>query len=415
MSSPIPHNLEAEEALIGAALLRQQVVGDLAGRVDPSDFFKPLHQLAWEAMLSLHAAGQRIDIITVGASLGETSQRAELMACVNATPAVSQAKRYAEVVIEHSRRRRLLHHYSTMVQECYERSADEVLALDDPRADSLIVRQGSDGIEGLLGLPEFMRLAGEQEALGEWLLPHILRQLWRVIIVAGEGVGKATLMRFLGLCAAAGRDPWNTSESIVPRRVVYVDVENAQSTIAHQVKLAHTHIDFVAECEDRYFIWGRESGLNLRDRRVQADFESMLQEVRPEIVFAGPLYKLFRRKASDDMEQATIEMLEILDDWRVRYNFAIVLEHHAPKGGGGYREMNPFGSSALLRWPEFGITLEPIGNPLPHELTMTLEVGRFRRDREPADWPQEITRGGMGQQAAWKPRFALGRNRQGFH
>lgn len=410
----VPQDLAAEEALIGAALIRQQVVNDLVGFIDPSDFYKPSHQQFWEVMIGLHATGQAIDMVTVGAHFTEPATKEELRQCWLATPAVTQAGRYAKIIVELSRRRRLMHHYLGLYGECYEKSADEVLAMDDPRSDRLIIRNNEEGIEGLMGLGEFMAEAALHEAQGEWLLPHIVRELWRIIIVAGEGVGKATLMRFLGLCAAAGRDPWNTSQAIVPRRVLYVDVENAKSTIAHQVKLAHVHVDFVEECEDRYFIWGRESGLNLRDRRVQAEFESVLQDVRPEIVFAGPLYKLFRRKGMDDMEQATIELLEVLDDWRVRYNFAVVLEHHAPKGSGGYREMNPFGSSALMRWPEFGITLEPIGNPLPHELAMTLEVGRFRRDREPADWPAEISRGQMGQQAAWKPRFPNGRNRQGF-
>lgn len=413
MSGPIPHNIEAEEALIGAALLRQSVVGDLVGFIDFSDFYKPLHQLAWEAMVSLHATGQAIDLVTVGAFLPGPAQRQELAACINATPAVSQARRYAETIVEHSRRRRLLYHYASLAQECYERSADEVLAMDDPHADRLIAKRDAE-TEGLFGLADFMQQAAQVQAHGEWLLPHILRAKWRAIMVAGEGIGKGTLMRYLGLNAAAGRDPWNPGAPIVPRRVLYIDVENADTTIAHQVKIANVGVDFMDECEDRYFIWRREAGLNFRDRRVQAEVESVLQQVRPEIVFAGPLYKMFRRKGSDDMEQATIELLEVLDDFRTRFNFAIVLEHHAPKGGPGYRDMNPFGSSALLRWPEFGLTLEPVGNPLPHETQMTLDIGRFRRDREPADWPQQITRGNMGQQAAWSPRFALGRNRQGF-
>lgn len=413
MSQPIPHNLEAEEALIGAALLRQQVVGDLVGFIDPSDFYKPLHQLIWEEMIALHATGQPIDAVTVGSAFNAPEQRQHLLACMNATPAVSQSKRYAEAIVELSRRRRLMHHYASLTQECYERSADEVLAMDDPHADRLIARRDFE-VEGLLGLAEFMAQANVKESNGEWLLPHILRTLWRVIVVAPEGLGKGTLMRYLGLCAAAGRDPWNPAQPITPRRVLYIDVENADSTIAHQVKIAHTHVNFEDECEDRYFIWRRESGLNFRDRRVQAEVESVLQQVRPEIVFAGPLYKMFRRKGVDDMEQATIELLEVLDDFRTRFNFSLMLEHHAPKGGGGYREMNPFGSSALLRWPEFGITLEAVGNPLPHETQMVLDIGRFRRDREPADWPQQIKRGDMGQQAAWSPRFAMGRNRQGF-
>lgn len=407
-----PHSIEAEEALIGAALLRQQVVGQLAGTLDPSDFYKPFHQRVWEIMLTLHAKGAPIDQVTVGESLDD-AQRRDLLACLVGTPSVSAASRYAETIIETSRRRRLMFHYSQLADECYERSADEVLAMDDPKADRLIAARGDD-VEGLMSLAEFVAKARERADRGEWLIPHILRELHRLIIVAGEGVGKGTLMRYLGLMAACGRDPWDDQKLIVPRRVLYIDAENPESTILHQIDLAYPGMDIIGESDGRYHIWSREGGMNLRDRRTQAQIENVLQKTRPEIVFAGPLYKMFQRSASEDMEQATIELLCVLDDFRTRYNFALVMEHHAPKGNGGYRDMNPFGSSALMRWPDFGITLEPIGNPLPHELAMALEVGRFRRDREPVDWPPELRRGYPGQRAAWNARFTYGRNRQGF-
>lgn len=408
-----PHSIEAEQALIGAALLRQSIVGHLLGYVDPSDFYKPLHQLAWEQMLELHATGQPIDIVTVSQRFPGADQRADLLACQNATPAVSAAGKYADLVVETSRRRKLMAHYAELAQQCYEMSADAVMALDNPHADRLIARR-SDEVEGLFGLAQFAAMTQELVDHGEWMAPHILRRRWRAIIVAAEGIGKGTLMRYLGLNIAAGRDPWNYREFITPRRVLYIDVENSDTTILHQISVANKAVDLVAESEDRYHIWRRESGLNFRDRRVQAEVESVLQQVRPDVVFAGPLYKMFRRKSAEDMEQATIELLEVLDDFRTRFDFALVLEHHSPKGGPGYRDLTPFGSSALLRWPEFGLTLEPQGNPLPHETTMTLEIGRFRRDREPADWPQSIKRGEMGQMAAWAPRFALGRNHMGL-
>jgi hypothetical protein len=71
--------------------------------------------------------------------------------------------------------------------------------------------------------------------------------------------------------------------------------------------------------------------------------------------------------------------------------------------------MTAFGSSALLRWPEFGITFDVQGNPTPGERHLTFDVGRFRMDREPADWPATITRGAVGQRTAWTGRWPNGR------
>lgn len=410
----IPHDLGAEQSLIGAALLRQQVVESLKGIVDPGDFYTPAHQHVWAAMLDLHEVGTPVDVITVGDAVRPHGVDIALLAEAQAsTPSVSAAGRYAEIIIEASRRRKLIHHLSELAERCYDESADAVLGDIEP-ADHLIARRDAE-VKGLWNLADFMADAAVVEEQGEWLIPHILRPRWRVLLVAGEGVGKGTLMRFLGLHAAAGRDPWNPAHFTIPRRVLYIDTENPNTTISHQVRLANADVDFATECEDRYTIWHREGGLNLRDRRARAELEAVLQRVRPEIVFAGPLYKLTRRKANEDLEQATIELLEVLDDFRVRFNFAMVIEHHAPKGnGGGYREMNPFGSSALLRWPEFGITLEEEGNAQPTEDRMTLKVGRFRRDRERADWPETISRGQIGQRFAWVGRWPLGRNRHNW-
>lgn len=418
MSNRLPPNsIEAEEAFLGAALISpRQVMPNSVGTLDPSDFYQPVHQHLWSAMLAMHDTGQVIDCLTVAEATkvhGVTMEM--LLSLQNATPAISSAPRYMGIIVETSRSRRLAMHYANMVDLCYDRTADDVLAADDPEADRLIASRTVDGVPGLSELSEFLTATRKAKDVGEWLIPHIMRPRWRVIIVAGEGVGKATAMRFFGLHVAAGRDPWCPSTFITPRRVLYVDAENSDTTIAHQTKLANTAVDLEAESEGRYHIWHREAGVNLRDRRTRGEFERVLEQTRPEIVFAGPLYKMFRRKSSEDMEQATTEFVEILDDFRVRYNFGLMLEAHAPKGvNGGYRDLNPRGSAVLLGWPEFGITLEPVGNPLPDELYMNVDIGRFRRDREPADWPVSMERGKMGQRSAWSGRWPNGRNRGGL-
>lgn len=413
-----PHDLSAEESLLGAALLRPTLIGPLAGYVDAGDFYKPAHQIIWNQMLEMYAHGDPIDTVTVNNAISDVSVTSQmLMELQNATPAISNAARYAEIIVEAARLRYLLAHYTTMVEHIYGGySADRVLDEDaESRASRGIGRRKGADVKGLMTLQDFTVHARTKEVQGEWLLPHIMRPRWRCIVVAGEGTGKGTLMRYLGLHAAAGRDPWLPSSWIMPRRVLHIDAENSDTTIDHQNSLANYDVDFNTECEDRYHIWRREEGLNVRDRRTQAEFEAVLQEVRPDIVFAGPLYKFTRRHRSEDLEQGTLEMLEVLDDFRVRYNFALMLEHHAPKASGGmHRDLNPFGSSALLRWPEFGITLEVDGNPLPDDTNVTLNIGRFRRDREPADWPNQISRGRPGQRHAWIPFWRRGRNVAGL-
>jgi replicative DNA helicase len=71
----------------------------------------------------------------------------------------------------------------------------------------------------------------------------------------------------------------------------------------------------------------------------------------------------------------------VLDDWRDRFDITFLIEDHAPKG----MELVPFGSSLWLRWPEVGLAL----HSKPGD---ELEVGRWRGDRMPVDWPERLFR-----------------------
>lgn len=404
-----PHDLGAEVSLLGAILLRPTILSDLVPILDPTDFYASLHQHVYDAMLRLHDGGKAIDAVTVHDACEGLVPPAKLIELTSETPSVSNYARYADIVIEHSRRRRLIAHAADAIEQAYQPNSDvdRIMTFMDPASDRLIAPRSAD-IAGLYSGGDFIGMADAAEEDRPWLIPHILKPLWRAIIVAGEGVGKGTLMRQLAVHAAAGRDPWLPDQTVEPRNVLYVDVENAMSSIRHQLRIANraAKYDALYEAKDRLHIWHREGGLDLRERRPLAEFESVLQRTRPDIVFAGPLYKLYRKATREDHEQAALDFVEKIDSLRVRYGFALVLEHHAPKAtGGGYRDLTPFGSSLWLRWPEFGITLEPKGNFSPGDDHYTVEVGRFRSgDREVADWPGELDRNPKNI-VPWTPRW----------
>ncbi len=406
----IPEAVEAEEALLGAILLREAIMRDLTPVLDPSDFYKPIHQTCYQTMCELWDAGRKIDPIAIHGINGQVTL--ELMNGFTAqTPSVSAFSTYADLVIEASRRRRLLGHYAEQVDLLYGGANVDVLLDSDPAGDRLIAPRSAE-ISGLLNVAEFMAHRAQQggDDGRPWLIPHLVKALWRVILVAPEGWGKAVLMRMLAVHAAAGRDPWQPHYRVEPRRVLYVDVENAESSIGFQIDLANKAMDYdiASEYAENLWLWHREGGVDLRQRRPLAELEAVIQKVRPEIVFAGPLYKLFRRGKGEDAEQAALEFVEVIDELRVRYGFAIMLEHHAPKGQAGARDLNPFGTSLWLRWPEFGLTMEPIGNVEPDDERYEMKLGRFRRDRELADWPQELHRV-PGQVTPWQSYFERGR------
>ncbi|MBK5221685.1 MAG: replicative DNA helicase [Acidimicrobiia bacterium] len=109
-----PHNLDVEESLLGAMLLSREAIADAVEVVRVDDFYKPSHGHIFDAITSLFSAGEPVDPVTVSAEL----QRADLLDAIGgpaklvsmqaATPAISNAGRYARIIEEHALLRRLI-------------------------------------------------------------------------------------------------------------------------------------------------------------------------------------------------------------------------------------------------------------------------------------------------------------------
>jgi replicative DNA helicase len=109
-----PHNLQAEESLLGAMLLSREAVAAAAELVTANDFYKPAHGHVYDAVSTLTARGEPVDPVTVADEL----RRADLLDAIGGsstllslqanTPATSNAARYATIVEEHALLRRLI-------------------------------------------------------------------------------------------------------------------------------------------------------------------------------------------------------------------------------------------------------------------------------------------------------------------
>ncbi|HTK16605.1 MAG TPA: DnaB-like helicase N-terminal domain-containing protein, partial [Acidimicrobiia bacterium] len=65
-----PHNLEAEESLLGAMMLsREAITAAVEAHIESGDYYKPAHGVIYDAALSLHARGEPIDPVSVAEEL----------------------------------------------------------------------------------------------------------------------------------------------------------------------------------------------------------------------------------------------------------------------------------------------------------------------------------------------------------
>ncbi len=141
-----PHNLDAEESLLGAMLLRSQAISDAIQLVRSGDFYKPAHGHIFEAICSLYGAGEPVDPVTVAEEL----KRADLLDAIGGptvllriqmrTPAASNAAHYARIVEENALLRKLIATAGEIAELGYH-PPDEVSTTID-RAESMIFEIG---------------------------------------------------------------------------------------------------------------------------------------------------------------------------------------------------------------------------------------------------------------------------------
>jgi replicative DNA helicase len=158
-----PHDLTAEESLLGAMMLEPEAIAAAAGVVRADDFYKPAHSHIFDAVHALYAAGQPVDPVTVADELRrngllETVGGHQVLVDVMAsTPATTNAAGYARIVEEHALLRRLIGIAGEIAEIGYSMPEDVTKALD--RAEAMVydvnqrrVTDSTSKIEDLLGL-----------------------------------------------------------------------------------------------------------------------------------------------------------------------------------------------------------------------------------------------------------------------
>ena len=146
-----PHNLVAEESLLGAMLLSRDAIADALETVSAEHFYRPAHARVFEAVRDLYGAGDPADAVTVAEVL-ERSGSLEaiggldgLLSLQMNTPATSNAASYARIVHENHTLRRLIEVAGEIAELGYGRPDDVTKAVDWAENLMYQVAQGQVG------------------------------------------------------------------------------------------------------------------------------------------------------------------------------------------------------------------------------------------------------------------------------
>lgn len=116
MSDTLPHNLDAEMAVLGALVLDAELYDEIDALLSPKDFYDPLNGELWSLIAGRRAVGRRVDAIVLESALkehegfkqlpgGASRYLAGLIA--DAAPDASLSE-YAQIVADFSVRRQMI-------------------------------------------------------------------------------------------------------------------------------------------------------------------------------------------------------------------------------------------------------------------------------------------------------------------
>jgi replicative DNA helicase len=218
-----PHNIEAEEAVLGSILINPDALFEVMSFLQADDFFIVRHAWIWEAMLQLHERRDPIDYLTVVNELEQMNRLAEMggaayiLSLVNKTPSALNVEGYGRIVERMALRRRLIeaagqiarvaHSEDTDIDDVVNRAEQAVFEVTERRLtrDLVPIRQA---VSEYFDHVSF--LARHQEEVmgvptGFIDLDRILGGLQKsdlLIVASRPGMGKTSLLNTVVINAA---------------------------------------------------------------------------------------------------------------------------------------------------------------------------------------------------------------------
>src|SRR5699024_5703499 len=126
-----PHNIEAEQAVIGAIFLEPDAMSAASEHLLSMDFYRASHQRIFQVMMQLTDRGEPIDLITVSTALADANLLEDiggvsyLTELANAVPTAANIGYYTKIVEEKALLRRLISTATNIVTESFSKE-DEV-------------------------------------------------------------------------------------------------------------------------------------------------------------------------------------------------------------------------------------------------------------------------------------------------
>jgi len=178
----VPHNVEAEEAVLGSLLIDIEAATRVTPTLKAGDFYIQKNAWIYEAICALYERHEPVDFVTLCDELERQEQLEEIGGAayithlINAVPSAIHAESYARIVRDASRRRQALAVASHLAQAVYDESQPLEAAVAGVQAH--LVRLAPMTTETRLvaaipDLPSNARPHLDGGGAGEWLQQYV--------------------------------------------------------------------------------------------------------------------------------------------------------------------------------------------------------------------------------------------------
>lgn len=323
-----PHNLQAEESLLGAALLSSTALEALATMLTAGDFYGPKNGHIAAVLIDAFENGWDADPTTVADKLkrqgllDDVGGIPALVALQSNTPATSSAPRYAQIVHDHATLRRLIGSAAEISELAY--------SLPDDAHDALVRAQAMLGdVAAANGSRTYSTL--EVADVGA-LLDNELELEEADFLTRSDGLSLlyAGKMHVFQAEPTSGKS-WLALLAALEilgkgGAIVYIDYEDSSKGILGRLLALGADPAAVRE----RFAYVQPAGAFGPAER--AELARLLERLNPDlVVIDGVAEALVRDGASEDKASEVVGWIERLPRWIARTGAAVVMLDHVVK------------------------------------------------------------------------------------
>jgi hypothetical protein len=231
-----PHDIEAEEGALGAAMLSAEALAVVLDQLGADDFYRPAHRTIYGALAKLRDRGRPVDPKTAAAELARTRALRDvggapfLHTLVAGVPTVAHVGEYVATVAMLGYTRRLIDAGHQLVQAGYEDPDNTCRAVAHAQAvlSNLAASNGAVGARLLAGLRDGAWLDVQDFPPLAYTVPGLIPE-GLVLLVGPPKIGKSWFVLIISLGVASGGRVLGIE---IPKRpVLYLALEDGDRRI----------------------------------------------------------------------------------------------------------------------------------------------------------------------------------------